>query len=303
MAIDASRFDIRDERFHEVIAPDAVIEPIVTQLGITEGLVWHPRDQYLVFSDLSAGIVYRWTEHEGASVLRKPSNITNGNYIDRQGRIVSCEHATSCVSRFEAGGRHVEVLAAHYRGQELNSPNDIVCDRPGRIWFTDPPFGRTNPRVGVLRPQQLAFQGLFRIETDGTLILVADDFAMPNGLCFSPSEDALLVDDTERHHIRRFRLDKDGKVSGGDVFADVASDDSGKPDGMKVDAMGRIYCTGAGGVHVFSPQGELLGVIRTPAKTRNFCFGGPGLRTLFLGVDKMICRVPMRVGGVAPPMA
>jgi gluconolactonase len=280
---------------------DSPIETIAAGLGITEGVVWHPRDRHLVFSDLSAGIVYRWTERDGSSVLRQPSNITNGNYVDREGRILSCEHATSCVVRHEP--RYVKVLASHYRGKELNSPNDVVCDSGGRIWFTDPLFGRTNPRVGVLREAQLGFQGVYRIEPDGSLTLIADDFEEPNGLCLAPGEGALYVNDTARKHIRRFAIRPDGQVAGGAVFANIEGDASGKPDGMKVDVEGRVYCTGAGGVHVLSPEGQLLEVIRTSAKTRNFCFGDDDGCTLFLAVDQMICRARVRTAGVLPFVA
>lgn len=289
-----------DPRFHEVVDVEAPAEPVLTGLGITEGTVWHPREQHLVFSDLSSSTVYRWTQRDGAAVLRRPSNITNGNTLDRQGRVLSCEHATSCVSRIEADGRFVRVLATHWQGQAFNSPNDIVCDRQGRIWFTDPLFGRTSPRVGVLRPQELGFQGVFRIETDGRVTRIADDFAEPNGLCFTPDERTLLVNDHGRGHIRRYAVDGDGTVSGGDVFAAIPMDDTGKPDGMKVDVDGRVYCTGAGGIHVLAPDGKALGLLRMPDKTRNFCFGGEDGRTLFLAVHGGIWRLRVKVAGVLP---
>ncbi len=294
-------FDVRDSRFWEVVSPDAAIEVLLTGLTITEGIVWNARDDSLIFSDIMNSTVYRWTEDGGAVVLRKPSNLTNGNFIDRQGLLVSCEGATSLVSRIAPDGRSFAVAASHYDGRALNSPNDIIVDSRGRIWFTDPPYGRTNPRVGILRPQELAFQGVFRLDPDSTLILVADDFAKPNGLCLTPDETNLLVVDTEYGHIRKFALGEDGGASGGDVFATISGEGHGKPDGIKVDIGGRVYCTGPGGVHVLSAEGELLGVIETPLHTRNLCFGGADFRTLYLAVDTMICRLPMRVQGVAPP--
>ncbi|MEI7516654.1 MAG: SMP-30/gluconolactonase/LRE family protein [Betaproteobacteria bacterium] len=295
-------FEAHDELFWDVIAADAVIEPLVPGLGITEGTVWHPRDNYLVFSDLSSSILFKWTEQSGASVLRKPSNITNGNFIDRSGCIISCEHASSCISRIDAGGRYIRVLASHYQGKEFNSPNDIICDSRGRIWFTDPLYGRTSARVGVAREPQLGFQGVFRLEIDGTVTLIADDFAQPNGLCLTPQENALLVNDTSRDHIRYFEVQDDGQVTGGNLFANISGSGPGKPDGMKVDMAGRVYCTGPGGIHVLTSSGSLIGVITMPANTRNFCFGGAHYRTLFLAVDEVICRVPLKVQGVAPPM-
>jgi gluconolactonase len=293
----------RDERLADVIDPEAVIEPIMTGLTITEGIVWHPRDNYLVFSDLGTGVIYRWTEADGPSVIRKPSNIANGNYIDRQGRIVTCEHTTSSVSRIDPSGRWIDVLASHYNGRQFNSPNDIIVDSRDRIWFTDPDYGRASPRVGVLREPELDFHGVFRFDPDGSVVLIADDFAQPNGLCLTPDERELLVNDTTRGHIRRFRVTDEGRVSGGEVLATITGEGVGKPDGMKVDVDGRIYVTGPGGVHVFTPHGEPLGVIWTPDLTRNLCFGGPDYRTLYLAVDRGIYRVPMRVAGVAPPMA
>lgn len=288
--------DISDPRLLEVVSARASLEYLAQDLGITEGVTWHPGGGYLVFSDLSAGRVYRWSEAGGLETLRTPSNITNGNCVDREGRIVSCEHASSSVVRFEPGGRYIDVLASHFQGKALNSPNDVICDSLGRIWFTDPLYGRTNPRVGVIREPELGFQGVYRIETDGRLVLIADDFSSPNGLCLTPSEDTLLVDDTDRKHIRSFSISQDGRVRGGQVFAKIAGDDTGKPDGMKCDTQGRIFCTGAGGVHVLSPEGHFLGVIRAPAKVRNLCFGGPSGGSLFLAVDRAIMRIPMLVG-------
>jgi gluconolactonase len=294
-------YDVRDEAFLNLIQEDAELEPIVTGLGgISEGTIWHPTENILVFSDLTAGIVYRWSEAEGQSILRRPSNITNGNFIDRQGRVVSCEHATSCVSRIESDGRRVTVLVSRYQGKEFNSPNDIVVDSRDRIWFTDPHYGRTNPRVGILRDREIEFQGVYRFDPDGSLTLVADDFLQPNGLCFTPDEQTLLINDTDRRHIRRYTVNNDGSLSGGEVFAELIGDEPGKPDGMKVDSQGNVYCTGPAGIHVLNAQGRILGVIRTPVLTRNFCFGGRDGRDLFLASSETIFRLRMRAVGVLP---
>src|SRR5262249_31043952 len=152
---------------------------------------------------------------------RKPSNLTNGNTFDREGRLLSCEHATSCVSRLEAGGRHFKVLASHYQGKELNSPNDIVVDSRDRIWFTDPTYGRTRQRVGVIRARALRYQGASRLAPDSRVTLAADDFLQPNGLCFTPDGSVLLVNDTDRSHIRRFTVNDDGSLEGGEVLTDI----------------------------------------------------------------------------------
>ena len=291
-------FDVRDPTFHEIIDPKAEFEAIATGLKITEGIIWHPTDNYLIFSDMGAGVVYKWSEEEKLSILKKPSNITNGNFVDRQGRIVSCEHATSCVSRIETDGRYIRVLATHYKGKELNSPNDIVVDSKDRIWFTDPTYGRKSPAVGVARECQLDFQGVFRLDPDGSLTLVADDFVQPNGLCFLPGEATLLINDTGKEHIRRFKVNADGSLSGGEVLCVVSGEGPGKPDGMKVDVQGRIYCNGPGGVHILSSEGKLLGIIKTPEQSRNFCFGGKDHTDFFIAASSKILRVRTRTKGV-----
>lgn len=296
-------YDVRDPSFLNLVQEDAELEPIVTGLGITEGTIWHQAGNFLVFSDLVAGIVYRWSESEGHSVLRRPSNITNGNFIDRQGRVLSCEHASNCVSRLESDGRRVTPLVDSYEGKKLNSPNDIVVDSRDRIWFTDPTYGRTSPRVGILREQELPFQGVYRLDPDGTLVLVADDYLQPNGLCFSPDERTLFVNDTDRRHIRRYAVNANGSLSGGDVLAELAGDEPGKPDGMKVDRAGNIYCTGPGGVHVLDETGRLLGIIRMPEMTRNFCFGGRDGKDFFLAASTTIFRLRMRTAGILPYIA
>jgi gluconolactonase len=295
--------DIRDSAYHEVIDPEARLSTIAGGFALTEGPVWSKAENCLYFSELVSSTVYRWSTGSGLAVFRRPSNITNGNTIDRQGRLVSCEHATSVVSRLEEGGRHMRVLASHFGDRELNSPNDIVCDSQDRIWFTDPAYGRTHARVGVLREVPQPVCGVYRLDPDGTLNRVIEDFDTPNGLCFLPGEDVLLVNDTARMHIRRFDLRADGSLGGGEVFATTTGEGEGKPDGMKADTLGRVYCTGPGGVHVFSPQGTLLGIIRMPEQCRNFCFGGPDHRTMFFACSSAILRLDVRAQGLPTPAA
>jgi gluconolactonase len=192
------------------------------------------------------------------------------------------------------------VLASHYQGRAFNSPNDIIVDSRDRIWFTDPTYGRTRQRVGIIREQELDFQGVFRLDADGTVTLIADDFQQPNGLCITPDGRSLLVNDTDRMHIRIFDLNEDGSTSGDRVFAEISGQGEGKPDGMKVDAEGRVYCTGPGGVHVLDPDGQRLGVIATAEHTRNFCFGGTDGCDLFLATSSAILRLRMKTAGVLP---
>jgi gluconolactonase len=296
-------YEARSDAFQNVIRPEARLSTIAGGFTLTEGTVWSRSEACLYFSEIPSSTVYRWSEGAGLGVFRRPSNLTNGNAFDGQGRLLSCEHGTSTVSRLEEGGRHFRVLASHFEGRELDSPNDIVCDSKGRIWFTDPPYGRTSPRVGVLRDLAQGVSGVYRLNPDGGLARVAADFEAPNGLCFLPGEAVLLVNDTNRMHIRRFDLRPDGSLEGGEVFAAVSGGGEGKPDGMKADTEGRVYCTGPGGVHVFAPDGSLLGVIRLPEQCRNLCFGGTERTTLFFACSTAILRLDVQAQGLASPEA
>ncbi|PZQ48185.1 MAG: gluconolactonase [Rhodovulum sulfidophilum] len=291
-------FDKSHAALEALIAPDARMDAVSEGYKLTEGIIWHHREDYLIFSDMAHGKVYKWSEADGTSVIRTPSNITNGNFVDAEGRIVSCEHATSSVTRWEPDGRYVTVLATHHAGKELNSPNDLVVDGKGAIWFTDPTYGRTSPAAGVARPIPQDHRGVYRLDPDGTISLMASDFEQPNGLCFEPGETSLLVNDTPRDHIRRFHLAADGTLTGGEVIARLEGTEPGKADGLKVDEQGRIYCTGPAGVHVFHPSGDLIGVIRTPDQCRNFCFGGADRSELFFATSSAIFRLRTRTRGI-----
>jgi gluconolactonase len=291
-------FDIQKTELNAIIRSGAELEPISTGHKLTEGIMWHHKDNYLIFSCMAQGKVFKWTEAEGTTVIKTPSNITNGNFIDPQGLIVSCEHATSRITRMEADGRWIRVLASHYEGKELNSPNDIIVDSKNRIWFTDPMYGRNSPAVGIAREPQLDFKGVFRLDPDGTVTAVAKDFDQPNGLCMEPGEQTLLVNDTPRMHIRRFKVAADGSLSGGDVVATLSGKGTARPDGLKVDEQGRIYCTGPDGIHILTPGGEQLGFLRTPEQCRNFCFGGPDRSELYLATSTTIFRLKTNTRGV-----
>src|SRR6185436_10100373 len=156
-------FEIQKTELNAIIRPGAELEAISTGHKITEGIMWHHKDNYLIFSCMGQGKVFKWSEAEGTTVIKSPSNITNGNFIDPQGLIVSCEHATSRITRIEADGRWIRELASHYEGKELNSPNDVIVDSKNRIWFTDPMYGRNSPAVGIAREPQLDFKGVFRL--------------------------------------------------------------------------------------------------------------------------------------------
>jgi gluconolactonase len=290
--------EIRDERFRTVVGDDIALERLATGFIFTEGPVWHPYEKHLTFSDMPGDHMRRWTAAGGMTTFRKPSNKANGNTYDRAGRMLSCEHATSRVTRTEPDGT-ITVLATHYRDKELNSPNDIVVKSDGRIYFTDPTYGRM-PHYGVERAVQLDFRGLYRVEEDGSgLTLLASDFGQPNGLCFSRDDKRLFVNDTERGHIRAFDVGADGLLAGGAVWAEVTGSGNGAPDGMKLDRDGNLYCCGPGGLHVLSPNARSLGVIQTPEVVANFTWGDDDFRSIFLTASTSLYRVRTKTPGVA----
>jgi gluconolactonase len=287
--------EIRHEGFKEVVGDQVELERLGTGFLFTEGPVWHPRDHYLIFSDMPGNCMRRWSVQNGVEVFRKPSNKANGNAYDIQGRLVTCEHATSRVTRTNPDGS-IEALASHYNGVELNSPNDITVRSDGSIYFTDPVFGRRD-FFGVAREQELSFQGVYQIRPDGELRLLTDDFEQPNGLSFSVDESQLYINDTPRMHIRVFDVGADGSLTGGKVWATVEGAGEGVADGLKVDGKGNVYCTGPGGIHVFDPYGVCLGVIRIPEKTANFTWGDEDFRSLYVTASTSLYRLRVKAPG------
>ena len=288
--------EIRDDRFREVVGDDAEVERVGTGFDFTEGPIWNHVEKHLVFSDMPGNIMRKWTPGCGIETFRQPSNMANGNYYDRQGRLITCEHATSRVTRTELDGS-ITVLATHYEGKELNSPNDVIVKSDGSIYFTDPSFGRME-YYGVLRDPELDFRGVYRLNPEsGNLTLLAPDFDQPNGLCFSADESQLFVNDTMRNHIRVFDVNTDGTVSNSRVWAEVTGDRQGIPDGMKIDSKGNLCSTGPGGVHYFAPDATSLGVIYVPEGVTNFTWGENDLRSLFITAATSLYRVRVKVPG------
>jgi gluconolactonase len=286
----------RNPGFADVVG-DATLETLASGLGFTEGPVWHPYEKWLVFSDMPENRMYMRQPSGVIEDFRRPSNKANGNTLDREGRLLTCEHATSSVTRLEADGS-TTVLATHYQGKELNSPNDIVVATGGAIYFTDPIFGRME-YYGIPREPELSFRGVYRVDPDGShLTLLASDFGQPNGLCFSLDESRLFVNDTERQHIRVFSVTPQGELTGGAVWAETKGDEPGAPDGMKIDSRGNLYCCGPGGIHVFDPSGNVLGVIRTPEPCANFAFGDEDLKSLYITASSSLHRLRVRVPGL-----
>jgi gluconolactonase len=271
-------------------------EQLGTGFLFTEGPVWHPTGRFLVFSDMPGDHVRRWSAEDGVTTFRRPSSMANGNTYDRQGRLVTCEHATSRVTRTEPDGRVVPI-ATHYDGRQLNSPNDLVVRSDGGIYFSDPTFGRMK-YYGVEREPELGFRGVYRVGPDPrSTELLVDDFGQPNGLCLSLDERRLFVNDTERKHIRVFDVTPTGGLRNGRVWAETVGDKPGAPDGMKVDAEGNVWCCGPGGLHVFDAGAHLLEVVEVPEYTANFTWGDDDHRSLFVTASTSLYRTRTTVPG------
>ena len=290
--------DRRHPDLEHIVGDDPVGERIAAGFGFTEGPLW--RGSHLLFSDIPNSRIVRWEQKaEGPELttFRTPSGNANGHTLDRQGRLVSCEHSARRVSRTEADGS-VVTLADAFEGKRLNSPNDVVVRNDGSLYFTDPPYGLPNLTEG----KELDFHGVYRLDFDGSgPHLLVDDFDRPNGLAFSLDESRLYVADTARHHIRAFDVAADGSISGGDVFAVLRGNDGeiGGPDGMKVDVEGNVYCTARGGLWVVSGGGTVLGRIILPEQPANCGWGGSDWTTLYLTARTGVYRVELQVAGIA----
>jgi gluconolactonase len=266
-------------------------ERLATGCQFTEGPVWLP-DGYLLFSDIPADRIYRWVPDGNVTVWREPSGNSNGLALDRQGRLIACEHGNRRVSRTAAGGA-VDAVVDRYRGKRLNSPNDVVVKSDGTIYFTDPPYGIE------AEEREQPCNGVYRILNDGGLELLVDDFDRPNGLAFSPDESILYIADSPRRHVRAFEVLPDGSLTNSRVFADMDHPQPGSPDGMKVDEEGHLYVAGATGVWVFEQDGTHLGVIVTPERPANCAWGDSDRKSLYITARTSLYRIRVKVPGLA----
>lgn len=287
--------EVRDASFAHIVAPDAQVRQVATGFLFTEGPLWHPKDEFLLFSDMPGNVIRRWDSQNGVQIFRQPSEMANGLTYDRQGRLLACHHASSSVSRTELDGS-VSEIATHYEGKQLNSPNDIVVKSDGSVYFSDPSFGRME-FYGVPRDAELAFRGVYRLSKDGHLTLLDSDFDQPNGLCFSLDEQQLYINDTARGDIYIYDVTADGTLANRRLFARPTGDADGVPDGMKIDSEGNLFSCGPGGVHVFNSEGTSLGVIRIPEVCANFTWGGADLKTLFVTASTSLYAVDLNVAG------
>jgi gluconolactonase len=308
-----------------LIEPGAQLRKLGEGYQFTEGPVWSVRDQCLFFSDIPGDTRWRWSEATGMEVHRTPCFKANGLTLDADGELIACDQVTSMVVRYRRAGG-VDVVAFHHRGHYLNSPNDIVTrGADGALYFTDPDFGRWNDWIGQERSRTMGYRGLYRAAAtggDGEAELLVDpgEFDQPNGLCFSPDESLLYVNDSPRAHIKVFDVATDGTLSGGRIFAEAVGasqageddsrseaerhaelHDAGALDGMKCDELGNVWVTGPGGVWVFAPDGAKIGDLRTPEVVGNLTWGGADLHTLFLMTTTTVHALPTLVGPARLP--
>jgi gluconolactonase len=285
--------------FEQLVDLHAPVAQVGTGFTFTEGPIWHPVDHYLLFSDMPADVRRRWDARSGVSEVKRPSSKCNGMTYDAELNLIVCEHATSSLVRERPDGAR-DVLATHFERQELNSPNDVCVRSDGSIYFSDPSYGRM-PVYGVERPRQLGFQGVYRVPPGGGAPQLLVDrylFDQPNGLCFSPDERRLYVNDTVQALIRVFDVAADGSLSNGRVFASGVRSalEPGVPDGMKCDERGNVWVTAPGGVWVYTPAGDLIGKLRVPELVANLAWGGPDFHTLYLTATHSVYSVPVKVG-------
>jgi gluconolactonase len=300
--LSGSPYETRDPRFAALINSSAKLERLATGCRWAEGPAYFPAGRYLVWSDIPNDRILRWDESDGSvSEFRSPSGYANGHTVDRQGRLVSCEHLERRLTRTEIDGT-ITVLADRYRGGRLNSPNDVVVRSDDSIWFTDPSYGIDHDYEGLRQEREVDGCHVYRIDPDTSeLTRVADDFARPNGLAFSPDESRLYIADTGAthepdgpRHIRAFDVIDGRTLAGGAVFA---ARDSGLFDGFRLDEAGRVWTSAADGVDCFETDGTLIGSIHVPETVSNVCFGGPHRNRLFITATTSLYSVYLLVRG------
>lgn len=309
-----ARLESLDKRFDALIAPDTRIEKIADDLKWSEGPLWDARTQTLLFSDIPNNVIMKWQADKGVSEFLKRSGYTgaapftgaepgsNGLTFDLEGRLTLCQHGDRRISRRESDGTLVP-LAVGYNGKKLNSPNDLVFDRQGALYFTDPPFGL--PGTFTDPTKELPFNAVFRVAPDGKITAVATELEAPNGLGFSPDYKTLYVANARANSPiwKAYAVQADGSLDKGRVFADSSSlykKGDGVPDGLKVDVQGNLFATGPGGVLVYAPDGTLLGRILTGVPTSNVAFGEDG-STLFITANHRVLRMRTLTRGVPLP--
>jgi gluconolactonase len=295
-------FETRDPRFAALILGNVHVEKLWTGSRWAEGPVYVPAGKYLLFSDIPNDRVLRFDETDGAvSVFETPCGYQNGHTIDPEGRVLACEHGGRRVSRREHDGS-VGVVAERVDGKRLNSPNDVVVRSDGSIWFTDPAYGIDSDYEGHKSEPEADGCHVYRVGTDGVVTAVATDFVRPNGLAFSLDERQLYIADTGAthmengpRHIRVFDVTDDGLgLANGRIFATC---EVGLFDGFRLDGLGNVWASAGDGVHVFAPDGTLIGKIRIPEVVSNVEFGGAKRNRLYITATQSLYSVYVKVNG------
>ncbi|MEM9507297.1 MAG: SMP-30/gluconolactonase/LRE family protein [Cyanobacteria bacterium P01_E01_bin.35] len=289
---------IYDQLMYSIINPAAKLEKLASGGKHTEGVVYFPENDSVIYSDVSGNKLCRWNAVDGVTVIREPSYYQNGNYRDLAGRLVSCSHGQRAIIRREHDGEWT-ILCDRYQNNRLNSPNDLVVKSDGTIWFTDPPFGLTQPDEGCGGEQEQAGSFVYRFDPDtGEITAVITEMERPNGLAFSPDESILYVSDTSQvnyaqghHYIRAYDVVHGCQINGSRVFAVIKP---GQPDGLKVDQQGNIFASSADSVQVYSAGGEILGKIFVPEVVANLTFGGQDGRRLFIAAGGSLYAIDLK---------
>lgn len=286
--LEGTGIEVFDPIFNTLLVGHARVERLWTGARWAEGPAWFPASRSLIFSDIPSNRMMRYDVGDGhMSVFRQPSNNSNGNTTDQEGRLVTCEHLGRRVTRTEHDGS-ITVLADRFKGKRFNSPNDVVVKSDGSIWFTDPSYGILFDYEGAIAESEIGACHVYRIDpATRDITIVADDFLKPNGIAFSRDESMLYIADTGithdpngPKHIRSFKVSADGKsLSGSKIFA---TSTNGLFDGFRIDQDGRIWTSAGDGVHCYLPNGQLIGKILIPEIVGNVCFGEQRRNRLFI---------------------
>jgi gluconolactonase len=302
----AEDYEVLDERFRRYVRTSARVETLYEGSRWAEGPAYFAAGRYLVWSDIPNDRMLRWDETTGTvGVFRAPAGYTNGNTVDREGRLVSCEHGARRVTRTEHDGS-ITVIADRYEGRRLNSPNDVVVASDGSVWFTDPTYGIDSDYEGYRAESEIGASNVYRVDPQtGACAVAADDFVRPNGLAFSPNERKLYVSDTGMthvpggpRHIRVFDVAPGGALTGGEVFATCTE---GMFDGFRADEAGRLWAGAGDGVHCYDEDGTLLGKVRVPETVANVAFGGPRRNRLFICATTSLYAILLPFAGMTRP--
>jgi gluconolactonase len=282
-----------DDGMERIVDKNAKIEKLASGFAFTEGPVWNSSENYLLFSDIPANTVNKWTPDGNVAPFRQPSNNSNGLTYDRGGNLLLAEHSGRKIGMLRPDGTY-STPVDRYQGIRFNSPNDVIVDRKGAVYFTDPPYGLDKAATDTL-----GFNGIYRFHK-GKLTLIADDLFRPNGLALSPDGKTLYVANSDRpKKYMKYPVTKSGKVGQGELFFDASSlQGAGSPDGIKVDVEGNVYATGPGGVLVINAQGKHLGTIVFPEVPANLAFGGQNGKTLFVTARTGLYAVEVKIEGL-----